>query len=218
MYLAIGDVHGRTFWKKHLSEDFTEFYILGDYFDGYTTDFSGEYKNFKEICSAARSDERIKLCIGNHDYHYLSGIIPQRYSRFQQKHYRAINEILEENIDMLKVVYIAKNEYIVSHAGLSATFLKKMKDDYGVKEIEDINSVFIHNRNILTFNGFNIYGDDATQSPIWIRPPSLLKDPAPEFNQITGHTQFPKISGAISATGTKIIFIDTGERESIYEF
>jgi hypothetical protein len=31
--LAIGDIHGRTDWKKYLNEVFTEFYFTGDYFN-----------------------------------------------------------------------------------------------------------------------------------------------------------------------------------------
>jgi hypothetical protein len=214
--MAIGDIHGRTYWKNYLDKDFTEFYILGDYFDSYAGSFAKEYKNFTEICEEARKDPRLKLCLGNHDYHYLSGISPQRYSRFQNNHYRAINEILENNMDMLKVIYTSDDNYIISHAGLSNTFLKKMRGA-GVKNIEDINAAFTHDRDILTFNGSNIYGDDVSQSPVWIRPRSLLSDPVPDFNQIVGHTQFPEISFA-SIGNIDVFFIDTGEKESIFEF
>ncbi|MDR1363620.1 MAG: metallophosphoesterase, partial [Spirochaetaceae bacterium] len=192
MRIAIGDIHGRPYWKNYLDKDFTEFYILGDYFDGYTTSFAQEYENFKEICEAARKDSRLRLCLGNHDYHYLSGIPPQRYSRFQDKHYQAINEILELNIALMKTVYVTNDDYIISHAGLSNTFFEKMRSA-GVKNIDGINEAFNRNRGILTFNGFDIYGDDPSQSPIWIRPKSLVADPVPGLNQIAGHTQFREI-------------------------
>jgi hypothetical protein len=218
MRIAIGDIHGRPYWKNYLDRDFTEFYILGDYFDGYPASFEREYQNFKEICAAARSDSRLKLCLGNHDYHYLnlSGVPLQRYSRFQDRYYRAINEILEQNIDMLKVIYVTDDKYLISHAGLSNVFFERMRSA-GVKNIEEINEAFTRDRGILAFNGYDIYGNDPSQSPIWIRPESLIENPVPGLNQIVGHTQFREIS-VINRGGVKFIFIDTGEKESIYEF
>ncbi|MDR0408907.1 MAG: metallophosphoesterase [Spirochaetaceae bacterium] len=216
MRMAIGDIHGRPYWKNYLGRDFTDFYILGDYFDGYTTSFEQEYKNFEGICEAARKDSRLKLCFGNHDYHYLRGIPMERYSRFQDKHYRTINEILEQNMDMMKAVYVTSDNYIISHAGLSNVFLEKMHSA-GVKNIEGINEAFKRDRGIFAFNGRDIYGDDPTQSLIWIRPKSLISHPVLGFNQIVGHTQFREIK-VIEHSGMKFAFIDTGEKESIYEF
>lgn len=40
------------------------------------------------------------------------------------------------------------------------------------------------------FNGYDNYGDDITQGPTWIRPPSLVKDHIEGYNQCVGHTPF----------------------------
>ncbi|MDR2798146.1 MAG: hypothetical protein LBB80_07360, partial [Treponema sp.] len=90
MRLAIGDIHGRDFWKPCIEEDFTECYFVGDYFDSFDLPFFKQYRNFKEICKRAREDKRIKLCLGNHDYHYLGNIFGQRYSGYQEKHFYEI--------------------------------------------------------------------------------------------------------------------------------
>ena len=222
MRLAIGDIHGRNYWKNYLHEDFSAFYILGDYFDSFNISFSRQCRNFAEICAAARRDSRIKLCLGNHDYHYLAGI-SERYSGFQEKHRAAAGKILEENLDLLKVLYLTEDNYIISHAGLSSVFMEKMRNA-GVDSVEGINGAFVKDRNILKFDGGEIHGDDLTQSPIWIRPRSLCSSPLPGYNQIVGHTPKPAIEEVSIPDDTdaqksiKIVFINTELTDMVYWF
>ncbi|GHU81365.1 hypothetical protein FACS189468_3800 [Spirochaetia bacterium] len=223
MRLAIGDIHGRNYWKQYLKENFSEFYILGDYFDSPVIPFSKQYRNFIEIVKTTRRDSRIKLCLGNHDYHYLEKINNERYSGFQGADWFVIQEILEENIELLKIVYVTADNYIISHAGLSAPFMDKMKI-LGVKAIEEINDAFTKDRTILNFDGNDIHGDDITQSPIWIRPDSLCTAPIAGYNQIVGHTPKYELKEVFvpdpeNMNGTiKITFIDTGSIDLIYRF
>jgi hypothetical protein len=217
MRLAIGDIHGRDFWKRLLDEDYREYYFTGDYFDSFDIPFAVQYGNFAEICAAAGKDSRIKLCIGNHDYHYMQGVRNQEYSGFQRNHKHEIMEILEENIGLLQVLFVTEDLFIISHAGLSRTFMKKMRRT-GVDTPEGINGAFLEDRNILNFDGWNIYGDDPSQSPIWIRPHSLLADAVPGFSQIVGHTQFETILEAPLGSGRKAAFIDTGGDTAFYRF
>jgi hypothetical protein len=219
----MGDVHGRDFWKRHLEKDFSEFYILGDYFDSFDAPFEFQLKNFMELCKAARADSRIKLCLGNHDYHYLKNIFPQEYSGFQVNKLPKIRKALEENMDLIKVLYITKDRIIISHAGVSTTFMEKMKA-YGVHKPEDINATFLQNRNILTFSGINNYGDDVTQSPIWIRPVSLIIDHLAGYSQIVGHTERPDINvftmeeASAKKEALTLVICDTGDRDLVYWF
>lgn len=211
---AIGDVHGRHFWKSFIKKDFKEFYFTGDYFDSYDIPFLKQYDNFAAICKEARADSRIRMCLGNHDYHYLNGIRNQFYSGYQDHNSKKICAVLEENIDLLRIVYVTEDKYIISHAGVTSWFLKSIG---GVKP-EDINSAFDVDRNILKFNGHNIYGDDITQSPIWVRPGSLESNYLPGYSQIVGHTPVRKITEKTSKDGTRIILIDTHNTESVYGF
>jgi len=211
---AIGDVHGRSYWKSFIYDDYTEFYFVGDFFDSHTIPFHEQYRNFTEICNAAREDSRIKLCLGNHDYHYLQNIIDQRYSGFQDNYSRKISAVLEDNIDLLKIVYTTNDKIIISHAGVTEWFLKSING----KIPEDINHAFDDDRNILCFNGLDIYGNDITQSPIWVRPESLEKNPLPGYSQIVGHTVIGKITERELKGGGKFVFIDTGNIKSIYRF
>ncbi|GHV86388.1 hypothetical protein AGMMS50230_19960 [Spirochaetia bacterium] len=214
MRYAIGDVHGRPFWKKYVKEDYSEFYFTGDYFDSFDIPFSKQFKNFVEICKTARKDSRIKLCLGNHDYHYLLGVRNQQYSGFQAVHYEQISAVLEDNMDLFKILYVTADKIIISHAGLTGWFLSSIKGE----NPGDVNEAFAKNRNILNFNGYNIYGDDVTQSPIWVRPGSLQEDPVPAYSQIVGHTPVGAIT-ELELNGTdKLVLIDTHDTESIYRF
>ena len=211
---AIGDVHGRPFWRSYINGKYSEFYFIGDYFDSPDISFAKQYVNFEAICSTARTNRRVKLCLGNHDYQYLRGVHGQRYSGFQEQHCKEISDILEDNIDLLKIVYVTKDNYILSHAGITSCFLSSI----GGAAPEDINSAFAKNRNILNFNGENVYGDDITQSPLWVRPGSLQDDPLPGYNQIVGHTPVEKIIEIQLRDENKLALIDTGDIKTIYRF
>ena len=39
----------------------------------------------------------------------------------------------------------------------------------------------------------SLCGDSIYQSPIWIRPGSLMRDMLPGYNQVVGHTQVKEI-------------------------
>jgi len=185
MNKVIGDIHGKDIWKKYIDSEFDNFYFVGDYFDNYEeTPTITQIRNFREICECVRKNSNIHLCLGNHDFHYLKGI-NEYYSGYQLYTHFDIQEALEENIDLLKPVY-QNDDYLISHAGITKTFL------YSVLKLEnplDINTRFEENRTCLEFNGVNRYGDDITQSCIWVRPISLHKDKLDNYKQIVGHTR-----------------------------
>ena len=199
--IAIGDIHGKNCWKDLLDCDFNNAYFVGDYFDNYeNTPAVTQIRNFKEICEVARKDNRIHLCLGNHDLHYLRGIPKhEQYSGFQWYSRFDIQEALEENINFLNVVCVY-NDTLISHAGVSRTFLLENNIT-----LETLNDKFKENRNILTFNNscYDPYGDDPISSPVWIRPKSLLKDCVDGYKQIVGHTKVLEIE-----TRENITFID----------
>jgi len=211
---AIGDIHGRSFWKSYIKNEFRNFYFTGDYFDSFDIPFAVQYSNFTEICKEARADSRIKMCLGNHDYHYLRGVRDQVYSGFQDLNWNKIGAVLEENIDLMQIVYVTEDNFIISHAGVTSWFLKSI----GGTKPEDINSAFIKDRNILQFNGYDMYGNDITQSPIWVRPGSLEQDHLPGYSQIVGHTPVRKISEFSFRDGKKLVLIDTNNIKSVYQF
>lgn len=212
MKLAIGDIHGKECWKKLVDKDYDDLYFVGDYFDNYeNTPAVQQIRNFKEICELARNDSRVHLCIGNHDYHYLRGLgKSESYSGFQWYSRFDIQEVLEQNFDLLNVIYLS-NDTIISHAGVTKTFLSNCNCT-----LENLNQKFKENRILISFDDrcYDPYGDDPCSSPIWVRPRSLLKDCVDEYKQIVGHTKYKEITHI-----NNITFIDCLDtKQEIYEF
>jgi hypothetical protein len=224
--LAIGDIHGRTFWKNHLDKDFSEYYILGDYFDSFDVPFAKQMRNFADIVQAAQKDKRIKLCLGNHDYHYLMNNYYEQYSGFQDSHAVNIQEALLNASDLLNIIYETNDRIILSHAGLSKTFMKQNNfvtpTEINTRfrellalgaQLEDVFETF------LSFNGYENHGDDVTQGPLWIRPASLKRDAIAGYSQIAGHTPVKNITTIpIPKSPYSITLIDTHDSESVYWF
>ena len=209
--IAIGDIHGKKNWKKFLDREFSEFYFVGDYFDNYEgTTAKSQIRNFLEIVKLARSDPRIKLCLGNHDFQYLRGLeVSEKYSGYQYYAFWDIQIALESCMDIIRPVYVTEDKYIISHAGVTKTFLESLK----LTKPEEINERFNYYRMSLAFCGYNQYGDDVTQGPLWVRPQSLVKDKLDGYKQIVGHTKVQKIF-----TESDITFIDLDTCEEVFEF
>ena len=71
--------------------------------------------------------------------------------------------------------------------------------------VNEINDHFKYKPGIFEFNGFNPYGDNTYQTPIWIRPASLMqvnKDTILKetVRQVVGHTQVKNIFESVKAT------------------
>jgi len=75
--LAIGDIHGRDFWKspvKRYLKKVDKVVFLGDYFDPYEDEgvdytFKGTMDNFNEIVQLKRDNpDKVILLLGNHNF------------------------------------------------------------------------------------------------------------------------------------------------------
>lgn len=198
--VAIGDIHGRSHWKRIIeSETFDKLIFIGDYLDSF--DISGESQlgNFQEIIEYKKENsDKVILLIGNHEYHYISD---SNYSGFQYSYSFLFKDILKSLIKdrLIQMSYIYK-DFLFSHAGVTKTWLENNHFNGNIENIKDIsnhiNDLFEFKPN--TFDiidnkpKFNQYGDNIYQSPIWIRPKSLLSDRV-NFKQIVGHTSNDKI-------------------------
>ena len=120
--IALGDTHGRTYWKEIANaQTYDKLIFIGDYFDSKDEiDPELEIVNFLEICTLKRSQpEKVVLLLGNHDYHYLNNVT-ERYSDFQGDFYEPINEVVEHalNEGLLQVCFAHEN-IVFTHAGLT---------------------------------------------------------------------------------------------------
>jgi hypothetical protein len=194
--IAIGDIHGRTSWSKIIEEnpDADRIIFIGDYFDAPPSKRHlgmygvHELENFKNILAYKRSNpEKTVLLLGNHDYHYLSGV-NAHYSGFQMDMYTAFSQELEQAIldRLLKWTHL-EDGYLFSHAGVSKTWFKNT----GVSHIHEINDLSRGWFGFIPGAYHDSYGDEVCQSPTWIRPNSLLNDPIDGYKQVVGHTRKP---------------------------
>ena len=106
---------------------------------------------------------------------------------------------------------------LFSHAGISPEFLVDCKHDSG-NIVDTVNDLWNYKPLIFNFadTGWghsDPYGDDTYQTPIWIRPKSLMKackntSLKQDYIQIVGHTKVRKIDIKGHATGGRYYFID----------
>ena len=216
--IIIGDIHGRDSWKAIVAKesDADEVIFIGDYFDSWDESSAIQMYNFKEIIEYKETtSQKVIMLIGNHDFHYFPEIGMCGTSGYQAGAAPAISQLIDENRKHLQICYKSGN-FLFTHAGVSETFLEKAKSwsQGDASEIDDIlNDLFKAKTYAFDFCGRDNTGDDITQTPIWIRPRSLMKDSKnlkkQGIIQIVGHTQQNQIDAKGKATGEKYFFIDT---------
>lgn len=214
--IAIGDIHGYDSWKKIVNqeENATTFVMVGDYFDSYTVNTEDQINNFLDIIAFKKSrPDDVILLIGNHDHHYIVG--DTGTSGFQHVGSFQICPVINDNLQYLQYAYQHDN-FLFTHAGVSEVFMNDIfgKEGWAVDNIAIVlNELGRHKPHAFTFNGYNSTGDDSTQTPIWIRPRSLMASSQSikkaGIVQVVGHTHMRSIDIKGKATGGKYFFIDT---------
>jgi predicted MPP superfamily phosphohydrolase len=228
--IVLGDTHGRSNWKLAIHQEQPDRVIfIGDYFDSF--EFSGveQIDNFKQIIQYKENNPQVEvvLLIGNHDHHYFPEIGYTGTSGYQSKIAPSINQVIDENRHHLQIAY-GFGEYLFTHAGVSPVFMDQIfgENDWSVENIVvDLNEMFRYKPKAFEFNGFDGHGDNTTQTPIWIRPRSLMqankkhnKSLKKDYIQIVGHTGMKRLdlTGSDKFTGGRYYFIDTMETTGEY--
>ena len=228
--LILGDTHGRSNWKLAIHQEQPGRVIfIGDYFDSF--EFSGveQIDNFKQIIQYKTDNPQVEvvLLIGNHDHHYFPEIGYTGTSGYQAGVGHSITQVIDENRHHLQIAY-GFGDYLFTHAGVSPVFMDQVfgSDDWSIESVVvDLNELFRYKPKAFQFNGFESSGDSPSQTPIWIRPRSLMsankkhkKGLKKDYIQIVGHTQMQKIDliGSDKFTGGRYYFIDTMDTSGDY--
>jgi len=197
--IAIGDIHGRSIWKDIVSKetDADKIVFVGDYFDS-RSGHSGnrQIENFKEIIEFKKANkDKVILCVGNHDFHYIRGI-GETYSGYQASYAIDIGEVIQQalNEDLIQICFVS-DKFIFTHAGITKTWANINTVDVNNLE-QSINDLFKFKPNCFKFtmgNNYSSTGRDITQTPIWVRPEALVTDMLDEvisgnLYYIVGHT------------------------------
>lgn len=190
--VVLGDTHGHDTWRSIADkETFDKIILLGDYLDSYTLQSEVIAENLKNIIAFKRElGDKCVLIYGNHDHSYFNGERCSGYNWHGRISYMPLlNEL--HNDGLWKIVHI-EDDIIFSHAGVSDYWMRKVCE---VDKPQDITFENIMATNagldLLDWNcltGYDGYGDTISQSPIWIRPHSLLKSRVEGYRQVVGHT------------------------------
>lgn len=191
--IAIGDIHGKDIWKKIVKKESSADMIvfMGDYFDSFDIPFQEQYDNFLEILKFREQNKnRSTLLLGNHDFHY---IFSESYSGYQYAYADVIGRVIEEAIKDKSLIQMCyeDNGLLFTHAGVTNRWAKANSVDLNNIE-QSINQLFVDKPSAFRFTpGIkrDNSGDDITQTPIWVRPESLLKDKVDGYKQVVGHTR-----------------------------
>lgn len=197
--LALGDTHGRTDWRSITTNThWDKVVFIGDYFDTHE-DVSPEQQidNFKDIMAFKQANpDNVILLMGNHDYHYLP-TVSEHYSGFEAGYAAIISKLVGDALasDHIQMAYI-HGPYLFSHAGVTQTWL--LESGYKAEEPLDLfmNKLIKTSPEVYDFTpgaNYSPYGDDVCQTPIWVRPKSLLEDAVPLYRHVVGHTPVSKI-------------------------
>lgn len=214
--IFIGDIHGRDIWKDIVSQENPDQVVfIGDYFDSFDVPAAVQIHNFKEIIAFKEAgDCQVVMLIGNHDWHYLKNRnSTSTYSGYQHKHALEIAHVLEQNMHHLQMAYQFEG-FLCTHAGVSIEWLAANGfKEINVDEIANIvNEIFQERPERFDHNGMNPYGDNTYQTPIWIRPASLITINAdalaPHVVQVVGHTAVKIDIMDDEVTGGRYHFID----------
>jgi hypothetical protein len=228
--VVIGDVHGRSLWKLIVNQeqDADRIIFIGDYFDSFDISGVEQIQNFKEIVEyKTTSGKEVIMLVGNHDHHYFPEVGYTGTSGYQKGIAPNITQVIDENRQHLQMAY-SFDEFLFTHAGVSPTFMDGEFGEEGWVEdnvVELLNDLFKYKPKSFDFNGIDPYGDNTYQTPIWIRPKSLMavnkkhnKGLKKKYIQIVGHTQVKKLDlvGSQKSAGGRYYLIDCQESTGEY--
>ena len=206
---VISDIHGSTLWEdivRKEKEQVDRFVFLGDYVDDKKKLSTAEeqIENLLNILDFKEEYEHVDLLIGNHDLQYIGGA---RSKDFDRQLFAPMQEILMDAIhDQTIQVCVCYDKYLFSHAGVSKIWMKEQ----GLMSYDAINKRFQHNPLSVDFvykTNNDPSGDDLYQSPLWIRPDSLIQSMDESHCQVVGHSRIKEIF-VNEQDNKKIIFTD----------
>lgn len=220
--VAIGDTHGRAFWKliAEREKPWDRMILIGDYFDSFDIDGETQQRNFKEICQFKEEHgDKVVLLLGNHDTSYIIGDICSGYQYGAEHNIKHLHSTYKDLTQMAHY----EDDVLFTHAGVGESWLEDCVankldataklPEFNAKDVSEfVNDMWEWKPFLFAFNGRDGYGDDMGQTPVWIRPRSLMRD-GQEMKktliQVVGHTGQRQIDIEGKATGGRYYFIDT---------
>ena len=195
--IIIGDPHGRYGYVKDIYayEDPDEVILLGDYFDSWDiwpADQKTSYEGILELRQAHHEKGRGPwvMLLGNHDAHYLPAWPNGKCSGWSGETEAFAGPLLSKGMDdgTLRIAWVDTDiKTIYTHAGVTEPWASRWLSG----SLGNLETVAYE---AFQFVGADPYGDDSRNSPLWVRPSSLLANPWEDteghlWDQVFGHTE-----------------------------
>ena len=181
---VISDIHQSIYWRYILKQidNYDKIVFLGDEFDTWTNKWPLQMDNAENIITFKKDNpEKVDLCWSNHAISYF---LHERCSGYQAEHAIDITEFYNRNKALYNVVY-AYDNWLFSHGGISEQWMRCC----GIKSVHEINQMFRERPAFFRWVGPDGFGNNPNEGPLWIRPSALIRNKAPGYHQVAGHTE-----------------------------
>ena len=208
--VALGDVHGLTYWKTVVEEHpGCRYVFLGDYLDPYGYIPRKELlRNLFEIILLKKlQPDDVVLLLGNHDLHYLRDDAPF-CSRYDWQIADAASRLFRENAALFQNAY-QEEKTVFTHAGISqAWFEEDFKGDASRPIADQLNAPSDEQLPALFRVGEKRGGRRGARGGIFWADITELDDPLHGFTQVVGHNRVREVTEHEGTAHNKIIFCD----------
>jgi 3',5'-cyclic AMP phosphodiesterase CpdA len=194
--LAIGDIHGKSIWKRAVSTiDADMIVFVGDYVIVNRWIFNRRIRhNLEDLIKFKRDNfDRVRLLLGNHDIAYLyPEMFP--YSTLRKLFSPKLYRIYQENADIFAVAFEFKN-YLFTHAGVSRGWFNQhrnvLMNHPGENLADRLNAINSspHHFKILHEKGRPRGGEYPYGGVTYADKVETEKDAIAGYIQIVGHTK-----------------------------
>lgn len=182
--VVLGDIHGRTVWKKIIAKEQPDQIIfLGDYVSTHEgISESDQVSNLLEILRFKNHHPETILLRGNHDMQHL-GYYWAECSGYFPWVAELMTDLKKEFLSNTQWIHIMGNT-VFSHAGISTKWLKH--NGISLNGINALKPSELFGFSLV--DSWDVYGTSPFQPPTWIRPKTLVDVMIPGYDQVVGHT------------------------------
>jgi hypothetical protein len=207
--IAIGDIHGKTVWRKIVDKTSADVIVfVGDFVIIKQWLFNSELRlNLEEIIHFKKANfKRVRLLVGNHDVPYVYGDVTM--SKLVSPR---MGKLYRDNFDCFDVAF-QHNQYLFTHAGISKgwftrheNLLESCAENTLASKLNAIHRS--KNYPVLHERGWQRGGQFAFGGITYADKSETECNGLDGFVQIVGHT---KVSHPVSSNfkGGSVIYID----------
>ena len=199
--IIVGDLHGKIEIAKEILEDRNQAVVfVGDYLDSFERSTRDHIDLLDMIFDAVENRDNVQALIGNHELSYLDPYM--RCSGWSSAIAAAV--LAPERVEKFESlqIYTEVDGYLISHAGVSKTWLPSDIETTDVAQYLDTCSDAR-----LYEIGFSRGGQASCGGPLWCDYWREFK-PVPGLKQVFGHTRYRppyEPSGIIEHEGNYLI-------------